>query len=147
MHEAVVSTFETKTYNLNQINEVATDLLQAGFPGVWCFFGEMGSGKTTLIKALCQRLGVASTTGSPTFSIINEYNFLSAGKVAHFDFYRLKNEMEAYDLGVDEYFASGFYCFVEWPERVLSLIPDRHIEIRLSVEDPISRKIEFKKHE
>lgn len=147
MHEAVVNTFEAKTYDLNQLNEVATELLQAGFPGVWCFFGEMGSGKTTLIKVLCQKLGVTSTTGSPTFSIINEYNHSKGSPVTHFDFYRLKNEVEAYDLGVEEYFASGGYCLVEWPEKVLSLIPRRHIEIRLTVAGSTSRKIEFKKHE
>lgn len=147
MREAVASTFETKTYNLDQINEVASGLLQAGFPGVWCFYGEMGSGKTTLIKNLCHNLGVVSITGSPTFSIINEYQLPQGERIFHFDFYRLKNEVEAYDLGVEEYFSSGGYCFVEWPERVSTLIPQRHIDIKLEAMGGTTRRIEFKKHE
>jgi tRNA threonylcarbamoyladenosine biosynthesis protein TsaE len=113
---------------------------------VWLFYGEMGSGKTTLIKEICREAGVADATSSPTFSIVNEYE-TARGKAFHFDFYRIKNEAEAYDIGTDEYFYSGSPCFVEWPEKIPSLIPPKHASIDLQVENNTKRTIVISFHD
>ena len=109
----------------------------AGNKKVVAFYGEMGSGKTTLIKSICKLLGVNETTSSPTFSIVNEYVSAKAGKIYHFDFYRLKKEAEAMDIGCEEYFSSGNYCFVEWPERIPNLLPADTVNIRIAIKDDI----------
>ncbi len=100
---------------------------------VWLFYGTMGAGKTTLIKAICQKLGVMDPTSSPTFSIINEYHCTSGKKIYHFDFYRLKNETEALDLGYEEYFYSGELCLIEWPEKIAGLLPDGALRVEIKV--------------
>jgi len=110
---------------------------------VWLFSGEMGAGKTTLIKAVCEQLGVREGMSSPTFSIVNEYDRQEGGKIYHFDFYRLKNEQEAFDIGAEEYFESGNFCFIEWPEKIPSLIPSQHVNIRITPSDPLHRIIEY----
>ncbi len=107
---------------------------------VWLFTGEMGAGKTTLIKAVCTALGVSGTMSSPTFSIVNEYEG-ATGSIYHFDFYRIRNEAEAYDIGIDEYFYSSRPCFVEWPEKIPSLIPSRHGVVSLQATDSTHRTI------
>lgn len=133
---------------LTSLKEAAAGLLKRYKPvKVWLFSGEMGAGKTTMIKALCEQLGVTEVMSSPTFSIINEYESSHGGKVFHFDFYRLTNEGEALDLGVEEYFESGHYCFVEWPERIPSLIPERHVDIALSPRDASHRIIHHTVHD
>jgi tRNA threonylcarbamoyladenosine biosynthesis protein TsaE len=113
---------------------------------VWLFFGDMGAGKTTLIKAICAALNVEELVNSPTFSIINEYQ-AAAGKVFHFDFYRIKNEAEAYEIGTEEYFYSGDYCFIEWPEKIPSLIPSAHVKISIQTEDNEHRTIAISIHD
>jgi len=113
---------------------------------VWLFYGEMGSGKTTLIKEICKEAGVADVMSSPTFSIVNEYE-TAGGQAFHFDFYRIKNETEAYDIGTDEYFYSGSPCFVEWPEKIPSLIPSKHASIDLQVENNTKRTIVISFHD
>jgi tRNA threonylcarbamoyladenosine biosynthesis protein TsaE len=113
---------------------------------VWLFYGEMGSGKTTLIKEICREAGVADVMSSPTFSIVNEYE-TTRGQAFHFDFYRIKNEAEAYDIGTDEYFYSGSPCFVEWPEKIPSLIPPKHASIDLQVENNTKRTIVISFHD
>jgi tRNA threonylcarbamoyladenosine biosynthesis protein TsaE len=90
---------------------------------VVAFYGEMGAGKTTLIKAICEALGVQGVVSSPTFSIVNEYLAASGTKIYHFDFYRIKNQGEAYDLGYEDYFYSKAWCFIEWPEKIAELLP------------------------
>ena len=100
----------------------------------------MGAGKTTLIKDLCNVLGVAGETTSPTFSIVNEYEGQD-GPVYHFDFYRLKDQSEALDMGYEEYFYSGNYCFIEWPEKIANLIPDSYTGVRIHILDATSRQI------
>lgn len=89
---------------------------------VICFYGEMGAGKTTFIKSFCQQTGVEDTIQSPTFSIVNEYQSGSGEPVYHFDFYRLKSEEEAYDLGYEQYLFSGYFCLIEWPEKIAGLL-------------------------
>jgi tRNA threonylcarbamoyladenosine biosynthesis protein TsaE len=104
------------------------------------FYGEMGAGKTTLIKSLCEKLGVTDAVTSPTFSIVNEYQGHNS-PVYHFDFYRLKDQTEALDMGYEDYFFSGNYCFIEWPERIPGLIPQNYTGIRIKVLDAGSRDI------
>lgn len=100
----------------------------------------MGAGKTTLIKAMCEHLGVTDVVTSPTFSIVNEY--AGAGqKIYHFDFYRLKNQAEALDLGYEEYFYSDAWCFIEWPEKIPDLLPEKFVRVNIQVMPDGSRQI------
>lgn len=108
---------------------------------IFAFFGYLGAGKTTLIKAFCEKLGVKGAVSSPTFTLIQEYQAETDG-VYHFDFYRLKGEEEAYELGVEEYFFSGGYCFIEWPEKIGSILPTEAVHIRLSQLPDTTRIIE-----
>jgi tRNA threonylcarbamoyladenosine biosynthesis protein TsaE len=108
---------------------------------VWLFDGPMGAGKTTLIKAICKAFEVSDNVTSPTFSLVNEYQD-SKGKIFyHFDFYRIKSEEEASDIGVDEYFYSNEYCFVEWPSMIPSLLPQEYVEIKIELLSEKERKI------
>ncbi len=118
--------------DLSELDRVADQLIElgGGVP-VWLFFGQMGAGKTTLIKKICEKLGVNGIVQSPTFSIVNEYTTQARKTIYHFDLYRLKNETEAYDIGVEEYLYSGNYCFFEWPEKIESLWPDEYLEIQI----------------
>ena len=131
-----------------ELNDVARAFLQqAGHCSVWLFFGEMGSGKTTFIKSLCVQMGVRDAMSSPTFSIINEYKTESDKKIYHFDFYRIKNEAEAYDIGSEEYFYSRDLCFIEWPEKIPSLIPTERVEVSITVENQNFRTIALSVHD
>src|SRR6478735_5237022 len=114
------------TYSLNQIDEVAKKVIAQNPHKIILFNGEMGVGKTTFIKALSKVLGVNSPTSSPTFSLVNEYETEEGNLIYHFDVYRLKNEREAYDMGIDEYLYSGKWCFIEWAEKIENLIPKEH---------------------
>lgn len=111
---------------------------------IFLFYGHMGAGKTTFINALCAALEVQDSTSSPTFSIVNEYAS-SHGPLFHFDFYRLKDESEALDLGYEEYFYSGNYCFVEWPEKIENLLPSHYLKITIEAIDNQSRSITVEK--
>lgn len=107
-----------------------------------CFYGEMGVGKTTLIKVICKELGVEDNVSSPTFSIVNEYVALEGGSVYHFDFYRLEDEEEALDMGYEEYFYNGALCLIEWPEKIPSLLPEKVMKVKITKEKE-SRIIEI----
>ena len=120
-------------FTLDELALVAQKVIDQQPSKVILFHGEMGVGKTTLIKQLCKSLGVSSATSSPTFSLVNEYETIDNQVVYHFDFYRLKNEMEALDMGADDYFYSGNWCFVEWAEKTPSLIPDEHAVITIEL--------------
>lgn len=124
----------TKTFaQLDELNAVAQELIaEAANQHVWLFEGEMGVGKTTLIKALCRAVGVVSVVQSPTYGLVNEYTTRTGESVYHFDCYRLRNEAEAMDIGLEEYLDSGAYCFVEWPERIESLWPPQYYRVSLS---------------
>ncbi|MEX2233842.1 MAG: tRNA (adenosine(37)-N6)-threonylcarbamoyltransferase complex ATPase subunit type 1 TsaE [Cyclobacteriaceae bacterium] len=136
---------EVKQDDLGEVARVF--LRKAGYCPVWLFYGEIGSGKTTFIKSICSLIGVEDTMSSPTFSIINEYQTRDKKKIYHFDFYRIKNEAEAYDIGSEEYFYSGDLCLIEWPEKIPSLIPAEHAEISITVENQNHRTIALSVHD
>ncbi|MCQ2300446.1 MAG: tRNA (adenosine(37)-N6)-threonylcarbamoyltransferase complex ATPase subunit type 1 TsaE [Bacteroidales bacterium] len=121
-----------------QLPQVAKSLIET-FPDerFFAFFGKMGVGKTTLIKELCAFLGVEDNVCSPTFAIINEYSSGDGEPVYHFDFYRLKSLDEAYDLGYEEYFFSGSYCFSEWTEKIEPILPEHYLRIDITETDGI----------
>jgi tRNA threonylcarbamoyladenosine biosynthesis protein TsaE len=120
-------------FALDELALVAQQIIAQHPSKVILFHGEMGVGKTTLIKQLCKTLGVNSATSSPTFSLVNEYETTTNQIVYHFDFYRLKNEMEALDMGADDYFYSGNWCFIEWPEKIPNLIPENHSVVNIEL--------------
>ncbi|PKP10747.1 MAG: tRNA (adenosine(37)-N6)-threonylcarbamoyltransferase complex ATPase subunit type 1 TsaE [Bacteroidetes bacterium HGW-Bacteroidetes-4] len=109
----------------------------------FAFYGDMGAGKTTFIKTVCRLLQVTDVVTSPTFSIINEYQTLGNDKVFHFDFYRIKDLEEVFNLGYEDYFYSNHYCFVEWPELVEELLPDHMVKVRIMVKADGSRVLNF----
>ncbi|MFZ4435727.1 MAG: tRNA (adenosine(37)-N6)-threonylcarbamoyltransferase complex ATPase subunit type 1 TsaE [Flavobacterium psychrophilum] len=131
------------TYSLDDIQSVAQQLLAQNPKKVILLVGEMGAGKTTLIKALVAALGVQNATSSPTFSLVNEYHTDTNGPVYHFDVYRIKEETEAYDFGMEEYLYSGHWCFVEWPEKIPTLIPQEHSTIKIKTLSATTRELEL----
>ncbi len=120
-------------FSLDEIDTVAQQILKNKPHKVILFHGEMGVGKTTLIKSLAKELGVNGATSSPTFSLVNEYQISNNQLVYHFDFYRLNKENEALDMGADEYFYSGNWCFIEWAEKIPNLIPEFHSVIQIDL--------------
>lgn len=121
--------------DINELPNAARQLLDfSSGERVFLFEGPMGAGKTTFIKFICEELGVDDTASSPTYSIVNEYNS-PLGQVFHFDFFRIKSEIEAYDLGFEEYAYSGNYCFIEWPERIESLWPRNYIKVIMETDE------------
>jgi tRNA threonylcarbamoyladenosine biosynthesis protein TsaE len=120
-------------FSVEQLKEVAEQILAQNPKKIILFNGEMGVGKTTLIKQLCKTLGVEDATSSPTFSLVNEYDTVDNKIVYHFDFYRLNKETEALDMGVDDYLYSGNWCFIEWSEKIASLIPEEHSVVTITL--------------
>ena len=116
-----------------QLPSIASEIISfAKTTRIFLFYGDMGAGKTTLIKSLCEQLGTTEPVTSPTFSIVNEY-IVAKNRIYHFDFYRLKNQTEALDMGYEEYFYSDAYCFIEWPEKIPDLLPLHYISIKINV--------------
>jgi tRNA threonylcarbamoyladenosine biosynthesis protein TsaE len=132
------------TYELSDINAIRNLLIQDFSTKVIRIDGDMGTGKTTLISSLCKSLGVKETISSPTFSLVNTYH-IGNEKIYHFDFYRLKNENEAIDFGLEEYLESGNICFMEWAEKISSHLPLEYDHYILNIVDEKYRKIESKK--
>ena len=132
------------TYELSDINAISNLLIQDFSTKVIRIDGDMGAGKTTLISSLCKSLGVKETISSPTFSLVNTYH-IGNEKIYHFDFYRLKNENEAIDFGLEEYLESGNICFMEWAEKISSHLPLDYDHYILNIVDEKYRKIESKK--
>lgn len=130
-------------YSEEELSRVAEALLQE-FPNdrVFCFYGEMGAGKTTFIKVVCQQLGASDTTSSPTFAIINEYLTQDDESIYHFDFYRIEKLADAYEIGVEDYLYSGNYCFLEWPENIPELIQPEFVKVKITVGSDHSRTFE-----
>ena len=130
--------------NLNEIHEAARQFINEALPehNVIAFYGKMGAGKTTFIKALCEELGVEDVITSPTFAIVNEYE-APERIIYHFDFYRIKRLEEVYDMGYEDYFYSGALCFIEWPELIESLLPDDAVRVRIEEQADGSRLVTF----
>ncbi len=127
--------------SLDKIADAAQEFVaQMGHRRVFAFYGGMGAGKTTFIKALCQQLGVKDAVTSPTFAIVNEYGS-DIGPIYHFDFYRIKNLAEVMDLGFDDYAYSGHLCLMEWPELIKDLLPDNTVSVHIEETDNGMRKI------
>ena len=131
--------FSFEISDIGQLGEVARNLLTTFKDDrFFAFYGKMGVGKTTLIKELCNVLGVEDVVCSPTFAIVNEYSRplnTESEPVYHFDFYRLKSVAEAYDIGYEEYFYSGCYCFTEWTEKIEELLPERYVRVEIVEQD------------
>ena len=133
-------------YKLAELPSLAEKILAAcGSRRIFAIYGDLGAGKTTLVKALCLLLEAGDVVKSPTFAIVNEYE-APEGSIFHFDFYRIKRLEEAYDLGFEEYFDSGHFCFIEWPEMVEPLLPGDIVDIRIETTGPTSRRISVKLH-
>jgi tRNA threonylcarbamoyladenosine biosynthesis protein TsaE len=137
-----------ESITLEGLKQVAEEIIQSiDQVKIWMFEGDLGSGKTTLIKEICRSLGVQDAMSSPTFAIVNEYNGQDYQKIFHFDFYRIRKEAEAYDIGVDEYLDSGYPCFIEWPDKIPSLIPTIHAVVTINIENETQRTIAISVHD
>ena len=131
-------------YTIKELDKISKEILDHATSKTLCFYGEMGSGKTTLIKALVRSLGGGDQANSPTFGIVNEYQNKKGELLGyHFDFYRLKSEEEALDLGLEDYFSQNAWVFIEWPEKIAKLLPPNCVNISIEVIDPVTRKIEI----
>lgn len=137
--------FSEKITSLKAL-EISARRLIDQFPGdrVFAFYGKMGAGKTTFIQALCRVIGSGDNVTSPTFALINEYKTQDDASIFHFDFYRIKNIEEAFDLGYEDYFYSGNYCFIEWPEKIETLLPQNFVEVKIDVAENETRIISAK---
>ena len=129
--------------NENDLFDISKKIIDASDSNLFLLYGDMGVGKTTLVKYLCSVLDVVDVVASPTFSIVNQYKRFNDKYVFHFDFYRTKNKNEIFDIGYEEYLFSSSYCFVEWPEKAEGLLPNRFVKIEMKLEDDF-RKIRVK---
>jgi len=130
--------------SLDQIHQTARQFIQA-MDGrtIFAFYGSMGAGKTSFIKAICEEMGVKDVITSPTFAIVNEYELPDGGAIYHFDFYRIQKTEEAFDLGYEEYFYSGQPCFIEWPEKIESLLPEDCTMVKIEEMEDGKRMVQF----
>lgn len=137
--------YSEKVSSVKLLGQAAKKLIEQ-FPDhrVFAFYGKMGTGKTTFIQAVCSELGTPDNVTSPTFALINEYKTLAGDSIFHFDFYRIKDLEEAYDLGYEDYFYSGSYCLIEWPEKIETLLPQNYVEVKIEVQENGYRLISAK---
>ena len=144
---------EIRIENLDNIRAAAREFIQhMGEALVFAFYGKMGAGKTTFVKAICEELGVEDVITSPTFAIINEYSIdnhdiqrstFNVQRIYHFDFYRIKKLEEVYDMGYEDYFYSGALCFIEWPELIEEILPDDAVRVSITEQQDGSRLVKF----
>ena len=133
-----------KIQDIEHIREAAREFIEhIGDRRVFAFYGKMGAGKTTFVKAICEELGVDDVITSPTFAIINEYTSAKDDTIYHFDFYRIKKLEEVYDMGYEDYFYSGALCFIEWPELIEEILPDDAVRVSITEQDDGSRIVTF----
>lgn len=133
-----------ENYALTDLNDIAKRVIQQVENKILLFYGDMGVGKTTLIKEICKELGTDDVTSSPTFSLVNEYHTNAGEIVYHFDFYRIEKEEEAYDMGVEDYFYSDAWCLIEWPENIQNLLPLKSTAVHLTQLSDGRRNIQLK---
>jgi len=133
-----------KNYHLDQVPDIAKEILRSVSSNILLLYGEMGTGKTTLIKELIKQLGVMEIVNSPTFSLVNEYITTDEKSIYHFDFYRIEDESEAYDMGIEEYFFGKSWCFIEWPGKVENLLPLDAVAIHLTINMDNTRNIQIR---
>jgi len=131
-------------YSTQNLNQIAKEIIATSKSKTILFYGEMGVGKTTLIKEICKELGIEDVVSSPTFSLVNEYLTTNAKIVYHFDFYRIEDENEAYDIGVEDYFYSDAWCFIEWPQNIINLLPLDATEVYIHKLENGNRNIQLK---
>ena len=136
--------FMNKNYSLDNLSEVAAELISSVENKTLLFYGQMGVGKTTLIKEICKQLGVLDNISSPTFSLVNEYQTKNNEKVFHFDFYRITDQEEALDMGIEEYLDNNDWCLIEWPENIENLLPLEAVQIYLTILNNEQRNIQLK---
>jgi tRNA threonylcarbamoyladenosine biosynthesis protein TsaE len=134
-------------YTLNQIDDIAKRILSSTKRKIFLFYGSMGVGKTTIIKAFAKELGVTDNVSSPTFSLVNEYLDERGKPLYHFDFYRIENEEEALDMGIEEYFDVDAYCFIEWPEKIKNLLPLDAVNVFILENENSTRSITLENYE
>ena len=133
-----------KNYSLQDLSLIASEIISSAKSKTLLFYGEMGVGKTTLIKEICKELKVQDSIYSPTFSLVNEYQTSTNEKVFHFDFYRITDQEEALDIGIEEYFYNNDWCLIEWPGNIENLLPLEAVEIHLTILDNRKRNIQLK---
>jgi len=134
--------------NLEEIDKVAEEFIRYISESdlqsnIFAFYGKMGAGKTTFIKAICKALGVQDNVNSPTFTIINEYKSAKGFPIYHFDFYRINRLQEAYDIGTEDYFSGSGLCLIEWPEKIAEILPEDCIKVSITTNPDLSRTIEI----
>ena len=135
---------EIEIKNIEKIHEAARLFIDAmGDQQVFAFYGSMGAGKTTFIKAICEEMGVSDVVTSPTFAIVNEYTTDKGQRIFHFDFYRIKKLEEVYDMGYEDYFYSDALCFIEWPELLEELLPDNAVRVNIKENADGTRTVIF----
>ena len=135
---------EIKIQHIESIREAAREFIShIGDHRVFAFYGKMGAGKTTFVKAVCEDLGVDDVITSPTFAIVNEYTGKSGDPIFHFDFYRIKKLEEVYDMGYEEYFYSGALCFIEWPELIEELLPEDAVRVSIEQQPDDTRLVRW----
>ncbi|MDH5602452.1 MAG: tRNA (adenosine(37)-N6)-threonylcarbamoyltransferase complex ATPase subunit type 1 TsaE [Cyclobacteriaceae bacterium] len=135
------------TVGPDELSVVADKTIQEGRDSaVWIFEGEFGSGKTTLIKEICKRLGVTDPVNSPSFALVNEYQRPNGDPLYHFDCYRLEGVEEALRIGIEDYLFSGYLCLIEWPQRVIELLPDQYLRMEITRETEMNRTYLISKH-
>jgi tRNA threonylcarbamoyladenosine biosynthesis protein TsaE len=131
-------------YSLKNLPEIASAIIASAKSKTLLFFGEMGAGKTTLIKEICKQLDVVDSISSPTFSLVNEYQTSKEVAVFHFDFYRITDEKEAFDMGIEEYLYNNDWCLIEWPQNVENLLPLEAVKLHLSILENGQRNLQLK---
>jgi tRNA threonylcarbamoyladenosine biosynthesis protein TsaE len=130
---------QLESNSLEDLGELAKQIVNLTDQKVFAFYGEMGAGKTTLIKKIVEVLGSNDEVSSPTFSLVNEYFSETAGTIYHFDFYRIESEDEVFDIGYEDYLYSSHYCFIEWPEKIANLLPSSYVKV--TIKDQESKRL------
>ena len=133
-----------KNYSLEELSSISKEIIASAKNKTLLFYGQMGVGKTTLIKEICKELGVLDNISSPTFSLVNEYQNSKNEQIFHFDFYRIEDENEALDMGIEDYLYNNNWCLIEWPENIENLLPLEAVQIHLSILENGKRNIKLK---